>query len=190
MLFSAASLGGDHSVGRSIRNSISARPRDLRPCVRGDGRKVADSCGEVQSLRQSGHDHRLDLGPLLEDLLIADPNDVVSVQLQKCIVADIACALGTDVVAAVDLHHEPLADEAVNPVAEYPPTHDRPRAATRVRAPGAAHTLRHRRGAEYPGVPPRHAAPAVRWDPSNDHRAAGLPQKSRIAHSVDRCSSR
>ena len=76
--------------------------------------------GEVKSLRNRGHDEGLHLRPLVHELLVANTNDVITVQFQQRIMTNVARALGSDVVTAINLHDKSLTDEKVDAVAKNP----------------------------------------------------------------------
>ena len=52
----------------------------------------------------------------MDDGLVADADDVVSEQHELRVVIDVGGALCTDVVRAVDLKHEAVADQQVDPM--------------------------------------------------------------------------
>ena len=54
------------------------------------------------------------------------PDDVVPVQRQKGIVPDVGLALDSDVVTAVGLYDQPLADEEIDTVAKNPELRGQP----------------------------------------------------------------
>ena len=76
--------------------------------------------GPVKPLGDRVHDGHLHLGPVVNDLSITDPYDVVAVKGEQCIVLDVLLALSVDVVAPIDLEHEPVSDQEVNAMVEDP----------------------------------------------------------------------
>ncbi len=74
----------------------------------------------MESLRHRHHDGRLNVFPPVDDLFVADTDDVVPQKRKPSIVFDIACALWTDMMPAVNLNDQPLAQQEVNAVPREP----------------------------------------------------------------------
>ena len=78
------------------------------------------SCGAVKTLRDRTHDHVVHLRPHGHDLHVVDADDVVAEERQLRVVRDVAATLRSDVVAAVDLQDEAVADEEVDGMTREP----------------------------------------------------------------------
>ncbi len=57
------------------------------------------------------HDQVLNLWPVIDHLSVTHPDDVVPAQHELRIVSDVPTALSPDMMTAVDLQHESVADE-------------------------------------------------------------------------------
>jgi hypothetical protein len=74
----------------------------------------------VKPLGDRVHDGHLHLGPVVNDLSVPDAYDVVPVKGEQCIVLDVLLTLSVDVVAPIDLEHEPVSDQEVHAMIEDP----------------------------------------------------------------------
>lgn len=75
---------------------------------------------KVQALRDCAHDEVLDHGPVLHHLLIADPDDVVTHQLEFRIMSNIFASLCSDVSRTINLEYQSIPDERVDTMASDP----------------------------------------------------------------------
>ena len=64
----------------------------------------------MQSLRDGVHDERLHHGPVIDDLAVPEAQDGVAEQSQCGVVRVVRCPLIIDVVAAVELDDQAIAD--------------------------------------------------------------------------------
>lgn len=70
----------------------------------------------MQTLRDGVHDPLLHVLPLVHDLGVPDSDDVIAHQHELRVVIDVGSPLCADVMRAIDLNHETLADQHIDAV--------------------------------------------------------------------------
>lgn len=74
----------------------------------------------MEACRDGSHDKRLYLRPVVDDLPVTHPDDVIATQTQFGVVPIVTVPLCANMGPAIDLENEPVADEQIDTVAGDP----------------------------------------------------------------------
>ena len=102
----------------SLRKEISPSEGTFSPVRSGEGEISFRSSRLVQAAGDRIEDQALDRVPIVHQLPVRDSDDVITRELEPSVVLVVARALTVDVMTAVDLDDESLADQQVYAVAE------------------------------------------------------------------------